>query len=403
MNPPSDIIDRAIIERSNGLVVIGTFKGPAQGGRYMLRQMGSIDREGESTETTVDTATMFKQLQGIMSHTYKFIWEEKEEGDEQEIVKEKSQPVPTVAKTAPPKVHVVNEVCAFNLEKFLEITSAHHPTHPEFLQICYYCASVGVPREQMALLDNRNTSSPYTEYDRRQPGRDAISRGSIVRYLNMYAVSFDWDEIFPRKVFEYLSEYDAFMFSTGVTWHRQILNNYLTDTICYVQKSKKWVYKDFEITTDTHGNQIKVVSTYIQDKPPFYGSEDVEVRVQYDVPTLLKIIQKRMPKKTSDSMDDLQLRLDLNMAIKVLNKKPTENQIRQITEMLELQPETIMLSKILDDKMKKGFIKRYRSLTFEPFLWVDPTPPQNLQHIQRLSVAKVQTLSESRLEKNTPV
>ena len=55
-------------------------------------------------------------------------------------------------------------------------------------------------------------------------------------------------------------------------------------------------------------------------------------------------------------------------------QKPSENDIRQVTAVLELEPDTVLLSKILADKMKKGFIRRYRSLTFEPYLWTDNTP-----------------------------
>ena len=374
VNTPADIIDRAVVERANGLVVIGTFKGYKMGGRYMLRQMGSVERNGELTQHIVERKEMFSQLKMICSYTYEFVWEDPMDEDEPE--EEKTEPPSTVPRPPPPQKHVVNEVCAFNLAKFLEITSAHRPSHQEFLQICYFCASVGVPRDQMALLDNRNSSCPYAEFDRRQPGRDAISRGSIVRYLNLYAESFVWDEIFPRKVFFYLSEYDDFLYSTGTTWHRQILENFLTDTISYVMKAKKWVYKDFELKRDSHGNQIKIVTTFIQDRAPFSGSEDVEVRVSYSPKRLLKIIEKRMPKKNSESTEDLQMRLDLSMARKLLNKSPTEKQIRQITEMLFLEPDTVMLSKLLDNKMRKGYIKRYRSLTFEPYLWADPTAPK---------------------------
>ena len=57
VNSPSDIIDNAVVERSNGLVCIGTFKGPKQGGRYMLRQMGAVERNGQISELKQKTCS----------------------------------------------------------------------------------------------------------------------------------------------------------------------------------------------------------------------------------------------------------------------------------------------------------------------------------------------------------
>ncbi len=141
---------------------------------------------------------MFSQLPGIMRSTYKFVWENPQAGDEVEEA-EKSQPTSKKRKLNPRK-HVANERLPFNLNKFLSATSSHRPSHTEFIQICYYCASVGVPREHMALLDNRNSSCPYKEYDRRQPGRDAISRGSIIRYLNMHGKDIIYRDLKPENL-----------------------------------------------------------------------------------------------------------------------------------------------------------------------------------------------------------
>ena len=301
----------------------------------MLRQMGAVEHNGDQSETVLGPETMFNQLPGILQHTYKFVWETPQEGDELEE-EEKAQP--SLLKPRPKK-RVVNEPLPFHLKKFLEVTSSHRPSHSEWLQLVYYCASIGMPRAEMQHLDNRNNSCPYTEYDRRQPGRDSISRGSVVRYLNLYGKNFEWESIFPRRTFEYLSEYDDFLFSTGTTWNRQILGNYLTDTVCYIKKSKKYVYKDFEIGVDRNGNEKKIVSTYIVDKPPFSGGEDIEVQVPYKAEKLLKIIDKRMPKKTSNDTNQLKLRLELLEAKKML-EKPSDNDIRQVTVFLELDPLT---------------------------------------------------------------
>ena len=130
VNNPSDIIDRAVVERANGLCLIGTFKGPNQGGRYMLKKMGAVDPDGVLSEAELQENTVFSQLTDIMANTYNFVWEEQQEGDEVEV-EEKSQPKPKKCILKPEK-HVVNEKLPFNLKKFLEVTSKHHPNHQTF-------------------------------------------------------------------------------------------------------------------------------------------------------------------------------------------------------------------------------------------------------------------------------
>ena len=369
-NEPADIIDGCVVERSNGLMLIGTFKSANTGGRYLLRLMGSVDEDGTICEAEMNKEKVFEQLESILNNTYNFVWEIPQEEDEKT---EKSSEPPTKKRKTH---HVVNERIPFNVAKFLEVTSNHRPSHKEWLQIVFYCASIGVPRDQMSLLGGRNNSCPYQVYDSRQPGKDAISRGSIIRYLNAYATDYVtpeiFREIFPERVFQYLSEYTDFLFSTGVTWDKQILKNFLMDTISFIMKCKKFVYKDYENEQDDHGNETRRITTFIQDKPPFSNTEDIIVMIPYEIDALKKIIQskKNKIKKNDDGERALRLRLSYAKYMKML-ENPTSSGVRQITKELGLPPNQVHMSTILTDLNLKGFIKRYKSITFKPYLWVD--------------------------------
>ena len=369
LNPPDDIIDHRVIQRKNGLMLLGTYKNIDTGGRYLMRFMGSVEQNGTISDLEVKEDMFYAQLEDLLANTYNFVWESEKQGDEKtEEPHKKKRKIK----------HVVNEKIAFNLEKFLEVTKTHRATHHEWLQIVFYCASIGVPREQMELLGNRNHSCPYKIYDSRQPGNDEVSRGSIIRYLNRYATEFVTDElfkeIFPQRVFEYLSEYNDFLFSTGTTWSIEILTNFLTDTICYIQDCKKYVYRDFKVERDEYGNKIKRVTTYITDVQPFSKGEDIIVRIPYESKSLIEIIEsmKKNIKKHNDNLVDLKARLRMAEDIALL-KEPTPSIIQRISKQLNLPPNELVLSDLLKQKGKKGYIRRYRGITFRPYLFVDLT------------------------------
>ena len=362
-NNPKKIIDAALIERRNGLMLMFDFKLPKTGGRYNLIRIGGLN-DGKITDNMVDDEFLHKECENIMSQVYKFIWEKPT------IQEEKAKTVPKIKRKKPPTKFVVNEKQTFNLDKFLEATSLHRPTHKEFLQIVYFCASISHPRADMKLLDNRRNSCPYVEYDRREPNRDAITRGSMIWYLNEYGVNYEFEEIFPRKIFTYYSEYKQFLYYKGNVWNPEILAHFCADVFSYAEKEKKFIFKDFELIEDGCGNFLKKISITMQDKFPFSHANAI-VRVPYEKKILLKIVKKRLPRKNLDSVtEEEQQIVNFN---RLLKKKPTKQDIKRIVKELELDPCTLKMSTLLKDRLDKGYIKRYKSVTFAPFLWVDKT------------------------------
>ena len=87
----------------------------------------------------------------------------------------------------------------------------------------------------------------------------------MVRYLQKYGQDTQWDTVFPEQTFQYYGEYEQFLYCTGLVWQRKIVEKYLGDTISFVKRVQKCVYRDTVLKQDKYGNTYREVTTHVQD------------------------------------------------------------------------------------------------------------------------------------------
>jgi len=272
----------------------------------------------------------------------------------------------------------VTERPPLNLQRFLEVTAGYEPNYQEYLQIIYYCASVGLDRDHMVTLCNEawNPKDPGETarvYDGKKRGYDAVSKGSVFLYLQKHATqAWTRDEIFGRRYFEYYNEGMEFALAKGTAWDLEILNQFCDDVFSFCTNEKKFVYKIRVRQHDDRGNRWCLVTTKIQDEVPYAGTDSIMVLVRRSEKELLGILKKQIPKSVKTT-DKKALAL-VNLMNKVEDMTPFDR-IAALEKALEPDPKRKLLGTILKDRLEQGFIKRYDMLSFTPYLHEDPTPP----------------------------
>ena len=380
LNEALDIVDARVIKRSNGLCLLGSFKGPSTGGQYRVRLMGNAFADGRVEEQVLHKSDFFDTLEGILTTAYGFLWETQEGIPEEETETETLPAVPRVVVLPTKKMEPVEQPQKepFCLKAFLDSTRGHTPNHAEWLQLVVFCATICLPRQETCELLNERFSPDdarenYRVFDTVKPGDSTVSRGSIIRYLQKHGVDVDWSAIFPEQTFAYYGEYSQFLFCNSVVWEERIVERYLQDTIAFVKEAQKFVYRDTSLMQDKHGNNYREVRTVVQDSVPF-KKDDLIVRVQYQLDELVEKLRRNIPKRAPTD----EAALVLYLAKRALLREVTGSgytrvqKTIKIKEALQLGDRERTMSSMFTKLFHRGSIKRYDNLQFCPYLFRNP-------------------------------
>ena len=371
VNEPTDILDTSVSPLgSNGIILVGdkkpqsktggahhiVFRGQFDGSSFKARQ--SFEPEETPSLLTKWRAQLFGHLWGADNGWLKVgtIEEEKAAPSEKNGV---GRADPTVG---------------FNLKAFLAATSDHVPTNAEYKQIIFFCASLGMDPQYVASLCNAawapsDPGETARLFDSKRPGYDAISQGSMVRFLNEHAGVYDHDLIFPRRLFRFYNEGLQFAVARGKVWDPAILRAFCRDVFAYSASEDKYVFKNRIRMTDNHGNEFNLIETAIKDKPPFCGNDALLALVKRSEDELMAMFAKKLPKKVD--LNTIKL-LELKHALPGMTPSA---RIKALEEVLKLPPKRVALGDIFLDQMKCGFVRWFDKLVFKPFLHKDNTPP----------------------------
>ena len=375
-NSNEDVIDsRVFPNRTNGLVLVGDYKNVSSGGQYLPRLCISFENGNYEIEKCNLTKELFNILYKSLLFSSDF------QIKENKIVMEVNRGVPET-RVEKPKEEIVlqsspKECGEFDLRAFLECTSNHTPSHDEWLSIIAFSKSVGLKKKFTCDLCNQfwkpsNNRESYTLWNNLTK-KCSFSKGTIIWYLREYANDeFDESLIFPKRVFQYYSEAHQFMVARNRTWDLATIEDFCDSVFGFVAKQKKYVYKDRVVKSDKFGNEFNEISTVYVDKRPYSGEDAILITLSRSFEEVKKYVKKRCPKQTSRNLKDVELYLATQ---KILTGEETDMCKKASLEKLyDLEPSEISLGKVLKSRNSKGFVMRYGSMTYCPYLKIDPTP-----------------------------
>ena len=180
LNPPEDVVDKAIPERSNGLMLIGDYKknGLITGGRYMIKGVLHF-KEGNAIRQHFSRDDFVEFLQdgsavGMLSQMYDFVFKARTVS-KKVVVKKKN--------VNKPKQMVIKinsaQVFAFNLPYFLSVINLKLLERNEWLQLLSFCKSQDLNRDTVCKLLN----NAFTPQDASENGKvwDAHPKKNFVK------------------------------------------------------------------------------------------------------------------------------------------------------------------------------------------------------------------------------
>jgi hypothetical protein len=302
------IYDKALSERRNGTILIGSAKPQISAGAHFIF-FHAAWRNGFANERFFKPGwrkTHMADFRNIFYRLYSFIWD---------APSEKICSGKTPHKVSSPKT--VNKGLAkstrkFNLKAFLEATKGHVPNNLKYNQVCAYFASQGL--EPKATCDICN---PYWGYSDRetqtlmQKAVDAndfrVTKASMIEFLQDNATQ-AWDE---REIFgtEQPFGYDTFleMFDPKTKKAHNILDvqRALKHTVAYVKELDQFTHLVEREVRDPNGNKTTLTHREFSKHAAFAGNDGFKVRIFPSKEELIKILRKMIPKnpKSKEAFD----------------------------------------------------------------------------------------------------
>ena len=372
-NPKFGVVDTAVFPKeANGLLLILDFKNAQSGGQYLPR-IECTFKEGEFTSKKIPQtkdlyASLFKKF-------YNFTCWPGMPPVIPPVIPKIENPPEELIEVDTSEIEHRQVKDGLDLREFLKCTNTHVPNHGEWVSIILYCKGNDMKKEEVCALCNeywkpKNINESAQLWDQVQYNK--FTKGSIIWYLNLYGANVDMKKVFPKTpYFQFYSQAHQFMFARGKTWKMEVLENYCDCVFGFVAKFKKYVYKDRIIKKDKYGNYFDEISTSLTDKRPFSGEDSILVRVERTYAEVVKLIQKMCPKQTSRNLDDVDKYVKTH---KILTSKASEDSRKeQLIKLYELPEKEVRLGKILMRRNEQGYIKRYISMEYKPFLYDDPT------------------------------
>ena len=375
-NSEEDVVDTKIPSRSNGLMLMGTFKSRNSGGQYNIKG-GFHYKDGEYIEYgQVDLQA------GLLETIYSFVFQERP------TVVEKKIKTKIVKVIKPKKSNTVipKEKNGFDLCYYLEVSDLEE-SHSDWLQLISYCKSNGYDKDFVCdalnsafkpanLEENAGVWENFTTDNH-------IGIGSLVRLLKLHAnVPFDSDIMFPTDTYKYHNEHT--IFSKG-EWTLFEIHRFFRDVynFCFGNASHTFLYKE-QYLKKYKDNTISLVRNVVTDVMPFsVDSCDKIIKVLPSRDELYKRcleIAKKPPKFNKHIPHTIYTE-DLKIYTNALSiiQKPAEDYtykyLRVVLGKAVPRVKEMSLAKMFKAAKQRSIIDReYVNFDIFPYLFVDKSP-----------------------------
>jgi len=358
LNSTDDILDKCIPIRSNGLMMVGMYKSPLEGGQYKVRYKGNelgyhkidkLDEEG------------YEELYG---YTFQR--------------PSKQTPIPKGGS----KISTLAKCDKFDLTKFLEALTGYSPGDDDYRMLCMYFASTSIDPAVIGKLCNEvwNDTNKYpiseTEnFVRNYRGKTSVGRGAAQKVLKKNATrSYNLKDIFLEHIYEYHNE--SIMFEDrSKSWNINEVNKYISDVYSYTWGggSTTFIYK--EKRKKRFGTKyFTTVETVITNCMPFCKLETNKlILIEPTREDLMKELKKAAKMRGKEDEH-----AKIRMRAKELLKDP-HTTTKDILDFVKVEPSEMLLGTMVIKAKQRGLLKsRWHSYTVEPYLHKDRTPSDTL-------------------------
>ena len=229
LNQPSDIIDKKVCLRTNGLLLLGLNKpGLVKRSPHYLFNVGSWRTDWFENQKILPFGWQFKSVDAnvayktMVRNLYSWVFEYKESEKPVvpvpvQVVQAIKQPVARVPQPVQPQP--VQADATFDLDYFLSCCegSASKFDHDMWLPLLWYCRKAGLKKAYVCDKlnayfrphDNEENARVWENFRLTKCNTNA---GSIVEMLRRFATKeYDTTRVFPRQAFQFHNESDMFL------------------------------------------------------------------------------------------------------------------------------------------------------------------------------------------------
>ena len=376
-NSDENAVDPSPALRANGLFLIGDRKPGLECAPHFICYAKGKEREHgwQYTDPTLFCA-LLEQMYGFM-----FL----------------PKGVPQILKTEPPiqvaapgpdeektwvltkeSQFVAHTQTNFKLETFLEITKGHVADTREWKQLCVFFCSQGLDCRttndlcEKAWAPFRHTCNTprrknSTYQFMRKITRIDVTKASVVAYLNEWSVrAWTDEEVFGEPAKLLYNDYTFFTKDRKQIFKYSALVDYLKRTVEYVFTIKKFTWCYQTTVKDRNGSKVVLTHRTMSKDPPFSRNDDIAIKTYPPVATIVKFLEKQLPKKI-DSEETVLLEKKLNQLIVKITELDAEQAFLAAKELgFSPLPQVTRFSVVLADLQLKTELNRYTEITFQP-------------------------------------
>ena len=401
LNTIDDVVDDCTVFRKNGLCFPGCFKGVKKGGRYNVVAHGHPDTDGNMNVVFHDKLSWVQEipLSFLIDHAF---------CTERTVVEKKKKKKKTTKANG--ETSEVGEY-KINLPAFLDALSGWSPDEASYKNICLFLANSDVCPNEAGTLCNREWNPPpdklneTSNFITKWRGRSTMKPVVMQKLLEKHASkSYDVLKILPRKRYKYYNEYQEFVGKVNV---RSEIEQYVADVISWISSERVFCWQYTVSKCDSYGNQFVETHTALTKVAPFKKNmDDVLLECVPTKAALVDAVNKAIDKCRGDAdkfqkaiakLNKPRLKNIVNDAIDSLkNDGAKSNQtIAQLDNLIEIEaemnnrdfyeackhalgkqcpdPSDVSLGKIVLEMQENHKLKRWESLTFQPYFGTTPT------------------------------
>ena len=371
-NVYEEIVDLKLPARSNGLMLVGSYKGTSKGGQYLMKEMLQYTDGGYKSYTEP------RVCGELLEHLYSFVFAEGEEEEEEEKTKKVCRK---------PNVCIPLEKCMIDIAYYLEISDKTED-HDEWLQLLSFCKSNGVDKDIFCDACN----SAYKPDDPNENGRvwdtftsdHYVGLGSIIRLLQIHA-SKPWEDtkLFPAQTYHFHNEHKLF---TRGAWTKYEIRRFFREVynFCYGNAGHTFLYKE-KYLKNYKNKTISLIRNVVTDQIPFgTASTDKIVMLTPGKSELFEVCERLSKKKpvfrAGMPLEVFKKNTDLYnaciTAVRTPIEKHTYKSLAKILteENIPTDYETKLSVLFLDAKQRSHIDKEFVNFDIFPYLFEDKSP-----------------------------
>ena len=361
LNAPEDVIDEAIIERKNGLLLAGSFKGEDKGGRYNVSCHGCIQGDEVQCVFYEDDLEWTEDIP--MAGIYDFSFEPERA---KPVKKPKSKPKKKAVK--PPKMG--NTRYHIDLGLFLAAVGDWVPSNDEYKRLCMYLANCDIgPSEaghqcNAAWNPGADKLGETEAFIRKYRGQSCVGPIVVEQILRRHGQGeYIVDDILRRTKYEFYNQYTEF--TRGIHETNEVAR-FLKDVVVFSFNELKYVWKMYQTKRDKNGNTQREIHVKISSHAPFSGDDNVMLELFPSKKLVLKALKDIESEAAKTLMEQVPMLSEREL-------------YKRAGRLVTLEPVELMMGKLLRHLHQKHHLRRYERFEFRPFAGArDPMSDQNV-------------------------